>query len=57
MEEMDEREVLLVMTICELLDKSASVEGVQRAYRKSVKKLENWQEKKFQSRSTHPGQR
>lgn len=37
---MNEDQLLLVLTICDLLDKSTSVKAVQRAYAKAEKQVE-----------------
>ena len=42
---MDEQEILLVLTICELLDKSVSVKAVQRAYERAQRLVERERQK------------
>lgn len=52
---MNDKDTLLVMTICELLEKSASPLEVERAYQKAQKTLERWRQRRAESSRDSPG--
>jgi hypothetical protein len=53
---MDERELLLVMTICELLGKSATPQTIENTYDRMKTKLLRADQRQGESRSGHRGQ-
>ena len=44
---MDEDQVLLVLTICDLLDKHTTPKTIQRAYARAEKQLEKERQRQF----------
>jgi hypothetical protein len=53
---MDERELLLVMTICELLGKSATPQLIEKTYDRMKTKLLRADQRQAESRSAHRDQ-
>jgi hypothetical protein len=47
---MDEDQLLLVLTICELLDKSSSPKAVKKAYEKAERLLEKERQRSMEAR-------
>jgi hypothetical protein len=52
---MEERDLLLVMTICDLLEKSTSPHAVELAHERAKSALERWRQRMAQSNPNRQG--
>ena len=47
---MDQNEMLLVLTVCELLGQSKTPKEIEKAYQNAMKVLDDWNRRKGKSR-------